>query len=224
MMFKDNASEFSTCRFQDATDNVGVLVDDGGVRADIDNAAHVPFCGVVQPKTQTGERLSASRGNGQEIDPFRADSSGQTGFRDLLAKSVNREVYGKLVQFMLQQVRERAPLSVAAVLAKGSRSAIRKVGSVRPVSIDQTTEQKSNQDADLESLNAFVLIGLADPRENGAEGPIRFGSSSCCLSTSITSCSAFVRISSKCDSVSALSIRRERLSNPLGVMQSIKPE
>ncbi len=58
MMFKDDACEFGSFRFQDAADNAGVLVDDGRIRAHVDNTIHTPFRGVIQRKTQAGERLA----------------------------------------------------------------------------------------------------------------------------------------------------------------------
>src|SRR6202042_3233997 len=107
--------ELGSFRLQDFANDVGVLVDDGGVRTDVDNTIHIPFSGVVQRKTQTGERLTSSSWNGQEAGPFRADRGRQAGFRDLLAQFVDRGSFGKTFQLALQKVCEHAPFGVAFV-------------------------------------------------------------------------------------------------------------
>src|ERR1017187_4631745 len=85
-MFEDDARELGPVRLQDFANHIGVLIDDRRVRADVDDTVHTPFRRVVQSEAQAGQRLASTGGDSQEIGPFRTNSGGQTGFRNLPSK------------------------------------------------------------------------------------------------------------------------------------------
>src|ERR1019366_668753 len=168
-MFQHNACELGSAGFQYVADDLGVLIDDGRVRADVDDTVHTPFRRVIQGETQAGERLASTGGDSQEVGAFRTNRGGQTGFRDLPSKVVNRRLGAKSSQFMFQKSGQRGPRHVEAMLAQRRGAAFTEIGSVCPVSVDQAANQESNQETDLELADRFILVNLADPCDSIAE-------------------------------------------------------
>jgi len=64
-MLKDNAAGLNFLRLEDLPDLFCVLVDDRGVRDDVDETLHLFECSVVKRKSETCERFPATCGNCQ---------------------------------------------------------------------------------------------------------------------------------------------------------------
>ena len=109
------------------------------------------------------------------------------------------------------------------MLAEGGRNRFCGIGRIGSVGIDQATKEKPCQQADFESLEILVLVCLADLYDDVADPFYGLRILQELLAPFPYASSAFRQTSSKWDSESALSMRRERLSLPLGVMQSIRP-
>jgi hypothetical protein len=65
-----SSSEISPRRLQDLANNVGVLVNNGRVRADIDHTFYPSLGRVVKGEAQAGECLAPAGGNGQGENPL----------------------------------------------------------------------------------------------------------------------------------------------------------
>ena len=70
MVFKHDGSKIALLRFQHLPHHLRVLVRDGDVWADINDAIHIPTSCMVQRKTQACQCLTPTRWHGKGEDPL----------------------------------------------------------------------------------------------------------------------------------------------------------
>src|SRR3990167_3477521 len=149
-MFEHYTAMIIHRRFEDGADHLGILVNDGREGNDVNHSLHLVLLRMMQGKPQTGQCLAAAGGHAQRINAFVTHGTVTAMIGNIPSDLINRILDGESLQVLLKAFNQQSPFDVLPIKALFRSSWLLEISGINTVCVDQTTEQKTHEQPNLE--------------------------------------------------------------------------